>query len=194
MPLTTMSIGTPIGTAQQIMTALSPLSIIVNIITKMNIKVPFLRRLFGRRRRISFIYMPKYKTFISSITKEKVRQRYLLIDIEDYIKTILNEEEVLKFTQFVNDKSDNDLYKEIVGDMVNKIFDQDINTSKRILYFTDNEKIFKLIENKRKMFIYPKTPDDTEYKSIYSSVIENIKKHVIIYKSFSELEDIILHL
>lgn len=197
MPLTAlMSVGSSVaGVASAINTALSPLNVITNIISKMSVsKSSILRRLFGRRSRLLFVFMPKYKQFVQSITKEKLSEKYLFIDFEDYVKTILNEQEVAQFNNFINDKSDNDLYKEIVSEMVNKLFSNDINTSKRIIYLTDNEKVFKLIDQKRKIYIYPKLPDDSEMKSMYCSMIEHIKSRLIIYKSFSELEDIILNL
>jgi hypothetical protein len=73
--------------------------------------------------------------------------------------------------------------------MVNKIFNSDINTNKKIIYFIDNEKIFKLINKKRKIYVYPRSVDDGNAKAMYLSIVENAKKKMILYKSFSDLEE-----
>jgi hypothetical protein len=172
----------------------APIGIISGIISKMSGKIPLLRRLLRiTTQRITFAFMPNYKAFVASIADNPIKARYLFIDFEDYVKTMLTDHEITEFYKFINDKSDNDLYKEIVIEMVNKMFNNDINTGKKVIYFIDNEKIFKLINKRRKIYIYPKTPEDADIKTIYSSITENIRKQVIIYKSFSELVTTIAH-
>jgi hypothetical protein len=199
MPLNQMmnlaqQVGSVAGISSIVNPLLAPLGIIGTIIEKMATKKSLIRRLLGMRSKIIFAYMPKYKPFICSVCNEKVKEKCLLIDFEDYVKTILNADEVTQFYNFVNDKSDNDLYREIVLEMVNKMFSNQIETSKKIIYFLDNEKIFKLITKKRKVYIYPKTPDEADIKFVFSSLVENIKKKLMIYKSYTDLETQLLHL
>lgn len=189
MPFTTVT-NAIAGTQSSINPLFSPISIIIGIITKMSGKISFLKKLFRRTSKITFAFMPKYKQFIPSVIKDKIKEKYLLIDFEDYVKTILNENEVSEFNKFI-EKSDSDLYKQIVTEMVNKLFNNDINTRKKIIYFIDNEKVFKLIDKKRKVYIYPKKPDDIDSAGMYSSIVDNIRKKILIYKSFTDLEDLI---
>jgi hypothetical protein len=135
--------------------------------------------------------MPKYKQFLSQVSNEKIKERFLLIDFDDYLNTILSEQERTEFFKFV-DKGDSDLYKQISSELMTKIFTNDINTSKKVLYFIDNEKVFKLLNQKAKLYVYPEKPDDADYATMYSSLVQNIKKRVITYKSFSDLENTIV--
>ena len=86
------------------------------------------------------------------------------------------------------------MYKQISTELMQKIFTNDINTSKKVIYFIDNEKIFKLLNQKKKYYIYPEQPNENEFSSMYKSIIQNVKKNIVIYKSFEKLEDIILRL
>jgi hypothetical protein len=130
MPLTQLS--QLASTVSSINPLFAPIGIIAGIIAKMSVKIPFLRRLF-RKSKINFVFMPDYKHFISTVSNEKIKEKYLFIDFDDYVKTILNEQELTEFNKFV-ERGDNDLYKQIVSDMVNKIFNSDINTNKKIIY------------------------------------------------------------
>jgi hypothetical protein len=190
MPISSMT--TALSSATTVINPLvSSVGIVLGIIAKMTIKIPFFKRLFRRYNKIKYIFMPKYKSFLSQIKNEKIKEKYLMIDFDDYLTTILSETEKAEFYKFI-EKGDNDLYKQISTELMTKIFTNDINTSKKVLYFIDNEKIFKLLTQKHKFYIYPEKPDDPDYPTIYKSVIENVKKKILIYKSFSDLEDVIV--
>ena len=187
MPISSMT--TAITTATTTINPLvSSVGVVLGIIAKMTMKISFFKRLFRRTNKIKFIYMPKYKQFISQIKNEKIKEKYLMIDFDDYLSTILSEQERNEFYKFI-DKGENDLYKQISTELITKIFTNDINTSKKVLYFIDNEKVFKLITRKCKFFIYPDKPDDADYPVIYKSLTENVRKKILIYNSFTDLED-----
>ena len=194
MPISSMTSALT-ATATSLTTTINPLvssvGVVLGIIAKMTIKIPFLKRLFRRMNKVKYVFMPKYKQFLSQVSNEKIKERFLLIDFDDYLNTILSEQERTEFFKFV-DKGDSDLYKQISTELMTKIFTNDINTSKKVLYFIDNEKVFKLLNQKAKLYVYPETPDDADYATMYSSLVQNIKKRIITYKSFSELENTIV--
>jgi len=190
MPLSSMSTAI-VATTSAINPLFSSIGIVLGIIAKMTSKIPFFRRLFRRSNKIKYVYMPKYKQFISQIKNEKVKERYLMIDFDDYLGTILSDTERAEFYKFV-EKGDSDLYKQISTELMEKIFTNDINTNKKVLYFIDNEKVFKLLNKKQKHFIYPEKPEDADYPVIYKSLVENIKKNIIVFKSFTDLEELIV--
>lgn len=186
MPLTSVITGTVGSTiATSLNPLFAPLEIVLGIIAKL--KGSFLKRLFRRKPKTTFAYMPKYKTFLRDI-QEKTKENYLFIDFDDYIRTILNEQQLTEFNSFLN-KSDNDLYKYKVIEMVNSLFNVDIDTNKKVVFFMDNEKVLNLIKKKRKLYIYPQKPEDIECISMYASIVANLQKKVISYKSFTDLED-----
>jgi hypothetical protein len=194
MPISSMTSALT-ATATSLTTTINPLvssvGVVLGIIAKMTIKIPFLKRLFRRMNKVKYVFMPKYKQFLSQVSNEKIKERFLLIDFDDYLNTILSEQERTEFFKFV-DKGDSDLYKQISSELMTKIFTNDINTSKKVLYFIDNEKVFKLLNQKAKLYVYPEKPDDADYATMYSSLVQNIKKRVITYKSFSDLENTIV--
>jgi hypothetical protein len=194
MPISSMTSALT-ATATSLTTTINPLvssvGVVLGIIAKMTIKIPFLKRLFRRMNKVKYVFMPKYKQFLSQVGNEKIKERFLLIDFDDYLNTILSEQERTEFFKFV-DKGDSDLYKQISSELMTKIFTNDINTSKKVLYFIDNEKVFKLLNQKAKLYVYPEKPDDADYATMYSSLVQNIKKRVITYKSFSDLENTIV--
>jgi len=191
MPLPT--IETITATTTTINPLVSSVGVVLGIIAKMTLKLPFFKRLFRRINKIKYVFMPNYKSFLPVIKNEKLKEKYLMIDFDDYISAILSETEKNEFYKFV-ERGDNDLYKQISTELMQKIFTNDINTSKKVIYFIDNEKIFKLLNQKKKYYIYPEQPNENEFSSMYKSIIQNVKKNIVIYKSFEKLEDIILRL
>jgi len=169
----------------------SSVGIVLGIIAKMTIKIPFFKRLFRRMNKVKYIFMPKYKLFLQNVMNEKIKERYLMIDFDDYLSTILSEQERTEFYKFV-DRGDSDLYKQISTELMTKIFSNDISTNKKVLYFIDNEKVFKLLTQKKKYYVFPQVPEEGDYKTMYQSVVQNVKKKILIYKSFNELEEIVL--
>lgn len=194
MPISSMTTALT-ATATSLTTTINPLvssvGVVLGIIAKMTIKIPFLKRLFRRMNKIKYVFMPKYKQFLPQVSNEKIKERFLLIDFDDYLNTILSEQERTEFFKFI-EKGDSDLYKQISTELMTKIFTNDINTSKKVLYFIDNEKVFKLLNQKAKLYMYPEKPDDADYATMYSSLVQNIKKRIITYKSFSDLENTIV--
>jgi hypothetical protein len=190
MPFNTMASAITTATTT-INPLVSSVGIVLGIIAKMTIKIPFFKRLFKRMNKIKYIFMPKYKLFLQNVMNEKIKERYLMIDFDDYLSTILSEQERTEFYKFV-DRGDSDLYKQISTELMTKIFSNDINTNKKVLYFIDNEKVFKLLTQKKKYYVFPQVPEEGDYKTMYQSVVQNVKKKILIYKSFNELEEIII--
>lgn len=190
MPFNTMASAITTATTT-INPLVSSVGIVLGIIAKMTIKIPFFKRLFRRMNKVKYIFMPKYKLFLQNVMNEKIKERYLMIDFDDYLSTILSEQERTEFYKFV-DRGDSDLYKQISTELMTKIFSNDISTNKKVLYFIDNEKVFKLLTQKKKYYVFPQVPEEGDYKTMYQSVVQNVKKKILIYKSFNELEEIVL--
>ena len=95
MPISSMTSALT-ATATSLTTTINPLvssvGVVLGIIAKMTIKIPFLKRLFRRMNKVKYVFMPKYKQFLSQVSNEKIKERFLLIDFDDYLNTILSEQ------------------------------------------------------------------------------------------------------
>ena len=83
MPLPT--IETITATTTTINPLVSSVGVVLGIIAKMTLKLPFFKRLFRRINKIKYVFMPNYKSFLPVIKNEKLKEKYLMIDFDDYI-------------------------------------------------------------------------------------------------------------